>query len=583
MANGSSTVHWTIVLIDIADFTSPLRTSAHHKVLHAALYEVLKTAFAEVGIDWDRCHVEDRGDGAMILVPADVPKGLLVDPLPDRLLAALRRHNALHVPEAAMQLRMVFHFGEINENPSGADGPALNDAFRLLGAPAAKSALRDSGGTLAIVASKEFYREVIMQDPAAAPDSYRAISVAVRHFSSDAWLRLPDAVVPGPANDESELVLGLVPESDRNRVQGWLGEIELANVTEFARRAVGSGVTLPPFADPWEAFTHLADVNAGPDGVPPCLVYLDAVATHVGGAIGGAMAEWVDWQVRQLRIGSAFQKYRSASSSTVDDPRLHLVILLEQDAIDRSRYLLSSWRQTDPEQWPPERGAVREVVAGEFERVVDDVVVDAERAWAEQRASVTLEFVLPRALLATPVHRWHKEHSSDEPRPLCLDYRIQIRSLDRLKAVHWHRVWRERWASMLEDPSAERVHFTPPRLERGRVEAELSDPLWVSAVIESPSPRAGGGDALTAALRSGLPVIMWHPELPPEELRDVVGWLVEDGLTGLPARSEFSRRAAIGPKSLPYFDAQKGRDVVIMWDDPRRLVALDQPLNGPLP
>lgn len=134
--------HKTIVVVDVADFTNPARTVAHQLAVHEGLYDVLRSAFAESGIDWEACSIADRGDGAMILIPPEVPKSLLADRLPGRLVAGLRRYNALHSVEAAVQLRVGFHSGEVYENRLGVVSQAVNHAFRILDASAAKSALR---------------------------------------------------------------------------------------------------------------------------------------------------------------------------------------------------------------------------------------------------------------------------------------------------------------------------------------------------------------------------------------------------------------------------------------------------------
>src|SRR5699024_1357803 len=125
------------------------------------------------------------GDGVMVLVPADVTKSILADLFVTRLLAALLRYNATRVAEASIAMRVVLHFGEITRNSPRADGEALNNAFRMLDTKDAKTRLRDSGGTLAVIASQEFYRDVIKHEPAAEPASYHVIPAQVKGFSSE--------------------------------------------------------------------------------------------------------------------------------------------------------------------------------------------------------------------------------------------------------------------------------------------------------------------------------------------------------------------------------------------------------------
>jgi hypothetical protein len=259
------------------------------------------------------------------------------------------------------------------------------------------------------------------------------------------------------------------------------------------------------------------------------------------------------------------------------------VIAVQHDGIDAERFLLSHWRQDDPDEWPPARGDVLEVTLDELEYRVDELVVDAERAWSGHGGTVALEFLLPRALLHLPVHRWHKEHDSGMPRPLCVDYPIVVRSLERMRSRHWHRVWHERWRTLMADPSAFRVRYCQPAdlSEQHRLDAILSDPQWTLMVLTAPPsarPAAGpGADELTAALRAGLPALIWHFEASSDMLQEIVSWLVEgDGMGDLPARTQATRLAALQASPVP-FDINLARDLVVLWDDPRRMVVLDQP------
>lgn len=693
--------HQTIVVVDVAGFTDPARTMIHQRAVHEGLYSVLHGAFAEAGVDLRTCTVEDRGDGAMILVPAGVDNTKLADQLPTRLVAGLRRHNAVHSAEAAVQLRVVLHNGEVYQDGHGAVSQAVNFAFRILEAPEAKSALRLSTGVLAVIASDDFYHNVIVHDPAADPDSYRRIPVAVKETSTLAWLRLPDgaaaaggelqegaprvptrasAVVPTPASAvvaievrqavvealveaglaedaqsrslliqvisdysghplgvpqhsvgrdhlielvnacarieggmaaldravwmmrpgspecdrirrlvEEPRVLDLLPAQELRRLREWLVKITVPQLRTLVHRAAGPGV--PPawsVASAWEAFAHLAEFNAGADGFPPALMFVELVARQVGGDMSAHLRRWNDDQARRLRLEPQLRERRAAGPSQIPgDSRLHLMIVVEPDGIDPHRYLLSYWRQDDPAQWPPARGETRMVTLDELERCVDELVVSAERAWSGHAGAVALEFVLPRALLNLPVHLWHKEHDSGDPSPLCLDYPVVVRSLERMRSSQWHRVWHQRWQTLMNDPSAERVHFGQPADtgQRHRIDAVLRDPRWVLMVLTAaptPQPRPGA-DELAAALRSGLPALVWHPEASSGVLREVVAWLVEDdGLGDLPGRAQASRQAAFQASDAP-FDVNIARDLVVLWDDPHRLVVLDQPAGQPQP
>ncbi len=682
-------LHQTIVVVDVASFAG--RTMNQQLAVREGLRNVLQGAFSEAGVDLGTCTVEDRGDGKLILVPPGADDSKLADQLPSRLVAWLRRHNAVHAVEAAIQLRVALHAGRVYQDGHGSVGQAVNLAFRILEAPAAKSALRSSTGVLAMIASDDFYRDVIVHEPAADPDSYQQIPVTVKETSTVAWLRLPhrraaangelqgeapqvppptsvmvaievrEAVVEAlvkagladdaqsrslliqlinnylgypldvpqrsvgqdhlielvnayakieggmaalaravwmirPGSPESDRVgrlvkeprvLVLLPEQELQRLREWLIEITIPQLPMLVHRAAGPGV--PPawsVASAWEAFCYLAEFNAGADGFPPALTFVELVARQVGGDVSIKLTEWNDDQACRLRLEPELRARRVAGASRVPvNSRLHLMILVEPDGIDPSRYLLSYWRQDDPAEWPPARGETRTVRLDELERRIDDLVVSAERAWSRHTAAAALEFVLPRELLNLPVHRWHKEHDSGDPRLLCLDYPIVVRSLERMQSSHWHRVWHQRWQTLMNDPSAARVHFgqLADAGERYRIDAVLSDPQWVLMVLTAPPPcqPQPGPDELTAALRSGLPALVWHPEASSVALREIVAWLVNgDGLGDLPGRAQASRQAAFQASDVP-FDVNIARDLVVLWDDPHRLVVLDQPVGQP--
>ncbi|MEU0532841.1 effector-associated domain 2-containing protein [Amycolatopsis tolypomycina] len=193
---------------------------AHLREVHDGLWRVLKGGFAETGIPWDVCFVENTGDGAMILLPPDIAKVDLVAQLPERMHADLRRHNAVHSEPAQIRLRLALHAGEVQRASHGSVGKAVSFTFRVLDAAEAKKAQNLTGAELALLATDVFYQEVVLQDPAAAPAEYRRIPVTTKETSTVAWLRLlggapegehrPDLrAVPSPAEPAIDRVLEL--------------------------------------------------------------------------------------------------------------------------------------------------------------------------------------------------------------------------------------------------------------------------------------------------------------------------------------------------------------------------------------
>jgi hypothetical protein len=191
-----------VVVVDVAGYNSPDRTMMHQYTVHEGLYDVLQGAFAEVRIDWAACLVENTGDGAVVLLPEGYPKGKVADELPPRLLARLRRYNSVHDPRAQVQLRVAFNAGEMLPSDTRMVSTAISAACRILDAAEAKSELKRSGATMAVIASDTFYRDVIAHDPAAEPGEYRKIPVDVKETDTVAWLRLLGEVrEPGKTAD----------------------------------------------------------------------------------------------------------------------------------------------------------------------------------------------------------------------------------------------------------------------------------------------------------------------------------------------------------------------------------------------
>lgn len=185
-------LHRTIMAVDVAGYNNPSRTMAHLREVHDGLWRVLRTSFAETGIPWDACFVENTGDGAMILLPPEIAKADLVAEFPDRMRDELRRYNHVHAAEAQVQLRLALHAGEVAEGSHGKVSKAVSATFRMLDAPEAKAAQKESKADLALITSDLIYEDVVSQDPAADPRSYRRIPVKVKvgEHAAWAWLRL---------------------------------------------------------------------------------------------------------------------------------------------------------------------------------------------------------------------------------------------------------------------------------------------------------------------------------------------------------------------------------------------------------
>jgi hypothetical protein len=189
-------LHCAILAFDIVAFGDRRRDDDVQLYVRDGLYRILETAFEATGVPWRTCHREDRGDGVLVVVPPLVSTEPLVSPLADRVRAGLRRHNKLSSEAAQIRLRMVLHSGHVHFDQYGVAGHTLVHAFRLLEAPAFKTAFDATCGELGFVVSDRLYDDVIRHGPGLIdPDRYEAINVSLKETKTRAWMHFPAAGV----------------------------------------------------------------------------------------------------------------------------------------------------------------------------------------------------------------------------------------------------------------------------------------------------------------------------------------------------------------------------------------------------
>lgn len=189
-------VHRTIVVVDMAGFGRQCGTNPQQIAVRDGMYDALRDAFDDAGIGWADCHREDRGDGALVLAPATVPKSLFVDVLPHTLADALAAHNRSNCARNRIRLRMALHAGEINYDRHGVTAAAINHTFRLVQADPVRDALDDSTGDVAVIVSAWFFEEVIRHSVHTDPASYRTVRVDIKETNTVGWVATAGNLVP---------------------------------------------------------------------------------------------------------------------------------------------------------------------------------------------------------------------------------------------------------------------------------------------------------------------------------------------------------------------------------------------------
>jgi hypothetical protein len=179
----------TVLLTDIVGFGGSHRNSRDRRVVRHSALEIVRTS---LGMVWDECIPEDRGDGHLIVVPPTVPTARIIERLHRDLPAELRVHNHTYSEPARIQLRVAINVGPVTGDAFGMEGDTINRTARLIEAPAIKGAMASTGASLGIIASTFVYETAIRDEELASVGEYRMVRVRVKEYNAFAWLRLID-------------------------------------------------------------------------------------------------------------------------------------------------------------------------------------------------------------------------------------------------------------------------------------------------------------------------------------------------------------------------------------------------------
>jgi hypothetical protein len=234
----------TLLAFDIDGFTRPDRDEAIRIHLHRAIYDILTSAFEGSGLPWHQCHHEDRGDGALVILPPGVPAQPVIDPLPERLRGLIRRHNRITCDAARMQLRAAAHIGPVYSDAYGVISDDLNLLFRMLEAAPLRRALADSGTELALVISGYMHDNLVLRHPTLVdPALFSPLKTRVKQTPVSAWIYLPGASPPylqstsrscGPTT--APIGGGSGPDGTRGPAPGFSGRLPGPRPCQAARR-----------------------------------------------------------------------------------------------------------------------------------------------------------------------------------------------------------------------------------------------------------------------------------------------------------------------------------------------------------
>jgi vWA-MoxR associated protein C-terminal domain/Trypsin-like peptidase domain len=176
---------------------------------------------------------------------------------------------------------------------------------------------------------------------------------------------------------------------------------------------------------------------------------------------------------------------------------------------------------------------------------VDDLFGEVYRELGYEPAALTVEVVVPRALLTEAVDRW--DVTDLLPVPMGSRFLVVLRSYERLRQDRLWPAWRHKWklAQEQQRPGADTMHYVGPDDRSSAVEiaASLQPDRKLALVCGRPPDRQRDlkpYDAYVAALSAGVAYMLWTRDVAlAEALRDEV----QRALDAIPVR-ELPRRIA---------------------------------------
>ncbi|HTI19780.1 MAG TPA: hypothetical protein VL652_02235 [Kutzneria sp.] len=207
MTERQPSVYRAILVVDVESFSGGHRSEDHRRLVRASLREMLASSLRDIGHDYEAGYRNDTGDGVVVFLTSEVPESRLVRQLPHDLELMLREHNSRYAEGAQIRLRVALHHGQVFFDAAGASAASVIHACRLVDSHPVRDALKRGEAPLSLIVSDDFYRHVVLGEPAAAPGSYAEVRVSAKETEAVGWLRggVTQAVVPKP--DRRPLVL----------------------------------------------------------------------------------------------------------------------------------------------------------------------------------------------------------------------------------------------------------------------------------------------------------------------------------------------------------------------------------------
>ena len=407
------------------------------------------------------------------------------------------------------------------------------------------------------------------------PGGIRALASVVRSFHRDSR----------PMIELDDLIEYLFPDEllepmERAALLDLLNDVEPRQLQLACRYAApGSWLTTALDWNDLASITRRLESCVGKASMPPpLLVFVDFVAHQLDAVRAAEQHRWID-EVglrTNLSIGALRDLCVSANARLAEVQRFYFIVQLQADGIDQSRYLLSVWLQQHHSMEEPLHLDDTPITLPEVAGLLPELLGQAHAALGVTTGELTLEFVLPRSLIGYPVDQWEIDRVF--PHRLGTSYPVVVRSLDRLRNLSLHGMWRQKWRWLADnghraEPDAVHWLLEPGTRAPASLRASLLREQSAVALAMAFPPKDSLDlvfDELSAALYGGVPVVLWCRD---DTLRtrfepEVRELLNGHGLAELPIQVMRLRQQA---DEFDNTETSLGRHITLLWDDADRL------------
>lgn len=257
------------------------------------------------------------------------------------------------------------------------------------------------------------------------------------------------------------------------------------------------------------------------DGLPRIIEFAEELAVHTESASATALRAWSDRLAARLRLEqAAVETLRQALAevAAAEASAPILTLQLAPDALQpHDRFLLEAVLD--------HRGQQKVVASSDEPESLDtirarvDLVLDATyEALDDDEATLRVEVIVPRILLAEPIDQWQLEEAISVPIGEKLP--LVLRSYERMRNRRLRPQWAAKWRLAQEQSQArpEAMFYigTDDTLSARQVYEHLSPDEKLALVLgRAPAgqPASGPADAFSGAMQAGIAYVVWVREL----------------------------------------------------------------------